>query len=797
GMRVWYDDYTTIDWIHDFIKEKIRLRSLRNIGGIKGWFMVNYDAAQAWIVVFLIGVICGVIAAGLQIGQDYLTDLKEGYCKYNFLHRKRLCCPEPGPQTPMAPSFRSGTSPLPECDGWVTWAEHLGLAQNDTIAIPLPWLPEGETQTFDTNFTINYIAYIGFGALFAFTAALLVYVSPTVYSMDDRAPDNLRDQPSFASLRTAFLLSRPNTTSSTSAVPAAATRKPRRIIYHAAGSGIPEVKTMLGGFVIRGFLGLRTLVVKVIGLTLSVSSGLSIGVQGPLVHIGACVGNVIARMFAKFAKNEGKRREILSAACATGVSVAFGAPIGGVLFSLEDVSYYFPPKTMWRSFFCALMGAVTLKLINPLGSGKLVLFQVSYDRDWQFFELVPFMALGIFGGIYGALFIHVYMAYLKFKSSISKYINQVVDVVIVTIAVGAVSYLNPFTRVSSPQLVAALFSECPRQEVRTLGSTAGWESVIGTLCSGERDMEVMKLLAICLGLKVLLNVVSFPLKVPAGIFVPSMAVGAIAGRMLGMGVLLLRDAFPEHPVFSSCPVEGDCVIPGVYAMVGAAAALTGVTRMTVSLVVIMFELTGALSYTLPIMLAIMISKWLADFLCRASIYEKMIGLNGHPYLDQKREYVHSKTVVEVMEPVVVVPASGNSPWSDDGGFPILDDGGILVGYIAWNELRHAIGTFLEQWTKVMQSLTFQIHKLQRAPKHKAQMIGTATSDDPCRASDPNDFTQWMDQAPLTVYENTSMEMVTEIFVKLGTKTILVVSHDGRCVGVIHKKRLLAYLNHGV
>jgi chloride channel 3/4/5 len=123
---------------------------------------------------------------------------------------------------------------------------------------------------------------------------------------------------------------------------------PRKILYYAAGSGIPEIKTILSGFVIHGYLGGWTLFTKSIGLALSVASGLSLGKEGPLVHISCCVGNIVSRFFLKFERNEAKRREVLSAACAAGVAVAFGAPIGGVLFSLEEVSYYFPPKVMWR-----------------------------------------------------------------------------------------------------------------------------------------------------------------------------------------------------------------------------------------------------------------------------------------------------------------------------------------------------------------------------------------------------------------------------------------------------------------
>lgn len=62
----------------------------------------------------------------------------------------------------------------------------------------------------------------------------------------------------------------------------------------------------------------------------------------------------------------GKRREILSASTAAGVAVAFGAPIGGVLFTLEEVSYYFPIKTMIRSFCCAMVAATILKVKSKL-----------------------------------------------------------------------------------------------------------------------------------------------------------------------------------------------------------------------------------------------------------------------------------------------------------------------------------------------------------------------------------------------------------------------------------------------
>lgn len=103
---------------------------------------------------------------------------------------------------------------------------------------------------------------------------------------------------------------------------------------YAAGSGISEIKCIIAGFVMKGFLGFWTLLIKSICLPLAIASALG-RKEGPSVHYAVCTGNVISRFFDKYKRNAAKTREILSACAAAGVAVAFGSPIGGVLFSLE------------------------------------------------------------------------------------------------------------------------------------------------------------------------------------------------------------------------------------------------------------------------------------------------------------------------------------------------------------------------------------------------------------------------------------------------------------------------------
>ena len=141
-------------------------------------------------------------------------------------------------------------------------------------------------------------------------------------------------------------------------------------MYMAAGSGIPEIKTILSGFNVPHFLGRWVLVVKAVGASFAVPSTMSLGKEGPFIHISACIGNLVASMFEKYRHNPRKFREMLAASVAAGLSAAFGAPIGGVLFAYEEIATYFPRSTLWRAFVCSAVAAIILRTFNPSGSGK-------------------------------------------------------------------------------------------------------------------------------------------------------------------------------------------------------------------------------------------------------------------------------------------------------------------------------------------------------------------------------------------------------------------------------------------
>lgn len=140
--------------------------------------------------------------------------------------------------------------------------------------------------------------------------------------------------------------------------------------------------------------------------------------------------------------------------------------------------------------------------------------------------------------------------------------------------------------------------------------------------SAHRWRNVFSLLVATI-IRTFLIIISYGSKVPAGIFVPSMAVGASFGRFVGLLVRALHSAAPNSAFFGGCSSDGGvCIVPGTYAFLGAAAALSGIMHITVSVVVIMFELTGGVRYILPTMIVVGVTKMVGDWFGKAGIADR-------------------------------------------------------------------------------------------------------------------------------------------------------------------------------
>jgi len=571
---------------------------------------------------------------------------------------------------------------------------------------------------------------------------------------------------------------------------------------YACGSGIPEIKTILSGFVIRGYLGKWTLIIKSVGMCLAVSAGLSLGKEGPLVHVACCCGNIFSYLFPKYGKNEAKKREILSAAAAAGVSVAFGAPIGGVLFSLEEVSYYFPLKTLYRSFFCALVAAFVLRSFNPFGNEHLVMFFVEYNNPWYLIELIPFIFLGALGGLFGAFFIKANIRWCRYRktSVLGKY--PITEVLVVTFITAIIAFPNPYARMNSSELIKILVQQCGHEDTLDLcdyqrNYTGNFDPSTQHASAplGPELVKALWLLALALLFKVVITVFTFGIKVPAGLFIPSMAVGAIMGRMVGTAMEQIAFHYRDLSILKEMCTSGQtCVTPGLYAMVGATAALGGVTRMTVSLVVIMFELTGGLQYIVPLMAASMTAKWVGDALGREGIYDAHIHLNGYPFLDSKEEFTHTTIAADVMRPrrtdppLSVVTRDSETVEdmenvlkdTDHNGFPVVvsRESQYLVGFVLRRDLHIAISNARKNLGVVSNSRVY----------FTGQVPVTTVVGGP----EPLKLKRILDMAPITITDQTPMETVVEMFRKLGLRQTLV-THNGRLLGIITKKDILRHI----
>uniref|UniRef100_A0A452IUX3 Chloride channel protein 2 n=1 Tax=Gopherus agassizii TaxID=38772 RepID=A0A452IUX3_9SAUR len=409
----------------------------------------------------------------------------------------------------------------------------------------------------------------------------------------------------------------------------------------AVGSGIPEMKTILRGVVLKEYLTLKTFVAKVIGLTCALGSGMPLGKEGPFVHIASMCAALLSKFLSLFGgiyENESRNIEMLAAACAVGIGCCFAAPIGGVLFSIEVTSTFFAVRNYWRGFFAATFSAFIFRVLAVWNKDEetiTALFKTRFRLDFPFDlqELPAFAVIGIASGFGGALFVYLNRKIVQFmrkQKTINRFLmkKRLLFPALVTLLISTLTFPPGFGQFMAGQLsqketLVTLFDNRTwakqglAEEFEYVGISEAWK---------HPHANVFVTLVVFILMKFWMSALATTIPVPCGTFMPVFVIGAAFGRLVGESMAAW---FPDGIHADSNTYR---IVPGGYAVVGA-AALSGAVTHTVSTAVIVFELTGQISHILPVMIAVILANAVAQSL-QPSLYDSIIRIKKLPYLPE-------------------------------------------------------------------------------------------------------------------------------------------------------------------
>ncbi|XP_073173093.1 chloride channel protein ClC-Kb isoform X2 [Lepidochelys kempii] len=492
------------------------------------------------------------------------------------------------------------------------------------------------------------------------------------------------------------------------------------ITPHSGGSGIPELKTILTGVMLEEYLAIKNFGAKVVGLTCTLACGSTIflGKVGPFVHlssmIAAYLGKIQMSVVGEY-ENKSKQTEMLVAAAAVGVATVFGAPISGVLFSIEVMSSHFAVRDYWRGFFSATCGAFMFRLLAVFNSEQetiTALFKTNFKIDFPFDlpETFFFMVLGGICGVLSCAYLFCQrwlLGYVRRNMITAKLLatDKPIYSSLVALLLASITFppsLGHFmaSRLSMKEHLTSLFDNQTWGLLSQNASLARPPQVDPEnlwIEWWEPRITIYGSLALFLVMKFWMLIVATTMPMPAGYFMPLFVYGAAIGRLVGEVVAFL---FP-HGIQSDGVVN--TITPGGYALAGAAAFSGSVTH-TLSTALLAFEVTGQIAHILPVILAVLVANAIAQKF-QPSFYDGTIIVKKLPYLPRIRSrHIGSYRVTtdQFMNTHFAVLAKGASfeeilsvvTSTDDLEYPIVEstESLMLVGMVQRAELIRYLQT---------------------------------------------------------------------------------------------------------
>ncbi|MEH2137558.1 chloride channel protein [Nostoc sp.] len=437
-----------------------------------------------------------------------------------------------------------------------------------------------------------------------------------------------------------------------------------RFAPEASGSGMSEVKAVLARVPMP--LNLRIALVKLVSATLVLGSGMPLGREGPTVQIGAALANQLSNWVPTSPEH---RRQLIAAGAGAGLAAAFNAPIAGVLFVVEELLQDVSGITLGTAILASFIASVISRLY---GSHSLDLnhLNLGFSHTTFFAQEIPFyFILGVLAGLLGILFNKSILASLAINRRLLN-LSLPWRIGIVGLVTGVVIALLPITFRNNAGL----------REILLVGSGDWLFAAIAFL------------------VQFILIILTYGSGAPGGLLVPTLALGSALGYLVG--------ATEQNLLGMSAATT--------YAHVGMAGFFSAVSKVPITAVIIVFEMTTDFNLVLPLMIVSVIAYLVAEKIDPRSLYDLLLEWKGiHITKEASTEGLLAQiSAADVMQRRVETLSSQMSTdeamqaFSDSHhrNFPILENGKV-VGIITQKDLVSLAAQHLGGDTTISEIMT--------------------------------------------------------------------------------------------
>ncbi|MEJ2685364.1 MAG: chloride channel protein [Candidatus Sulfobium sp.] len=395
-----------------------------------------------------------------------------------------------------------------------------------------------------------------------------------------------------------------------------------------------------------GFLKLRNILLKTFAVAITIGSGGSAGVEGPIAIIGGTVGSGIGQ----YSRASGQRLKLLIAAGAgAGIAATFNAPIAGVMFAMEIVLL---GDYEMSSFAAIVIAAAMATVVTRAVYGPNPAFIVPQYHLKSMAELPLYMVFGVLMGFLGVLYIKVFHGIADKFEKVK--IHPQMKPVLGGLIIGLIAIFLP----------------------QVMGN--GYD-IVNLALVGKITFVVVLLLTF---FKIVATSITIGSGGAGGVFAPSLFIGAMAGDTYGYIVHWLFPGFTAGPA--------------AYSAVGIGAFLAAATHAPLTGIFLMFEMTGDYKIIVPVMLSAVIGTLVAKRVCHDSIDTVPLtrrGINLHA--GREVGIMSSINVKDVMREDFVTAQEDskldeliNEMINRENFYiPVLNTEGLMTGIVSFHDVR--------------------------------------------------------------------------------------------------------------